>query len=59
MNEPVLKIENLSKTFAVSKNKIQPLNNIDLDIEIGEFTAIMGPSGSGYTTLLNLFGCID
>jgi putative ABC transport system ATP-binding protein len=59
MNEPVLKIENLTKTFTLGKSKIQPLNNLELEVRRGEFTAIMGPSGSGKTTLLNIIGCID
>ncbi len=59
MNEPVLKIENLTKTFTLGKRKIQPLTGLDLEVKRGEFTAIMGPSGSGKTTLLNLIGCID
>jgi len=59
MSETVLKIENLSKTFKLGKNKIQPLTNINIDVKKGEFVAIMGPSGSGKTTLLNLIGCID
>ncbi len=59
MNELVLKIENLTKTFTLGKRKIQPLNGLDLEVKRGEFTAIMGPSGSGKTTLLNLIGCID
>jgi putative ABC transport system ATP-binding protein len=59
MNEPVLKIENLTKTFTLGKRKIQPLTSLNLEVKRGEFTAIMGPSGSGKTTLLNLIGCID
>ncbi len=59
MNEPVLKIEKLTKTFTLGKRKIQPLTSLDLEVKRGEFTAIMGPSGSGKTTLLNLIGCID
>jgi putative ABC transport system ATP-binding protein len=59
MNESVLKIEGLTKTFTLGKRKIQPLNGLDLEVKRGEFTAIMGPSGSGKTTLLNLIGCID
>ena len=59
MNKPVLKIENLTKTYKLGKRDVQPLTNLDLEVEKGEFTAIMGPSGSGKTTLLNIIGCID
>jgi putative ABC transport system ATP-binding protein len=59
MNEPILKIENLTKTYKLGKRNVQPLTNLDLEVEKGEFTAVMGPSGSGKTTLLNIIGCID
>jgi putative ABC transport system ATP-binding protein len=59
MNNPVLKIENVTRTFTLGKQKINPLSNLNLEVQRGEFTAIMGPSGSGKTTLLNLVGCID
>ncbi len=59
MNDPVLKIENLTRIFMLGKRKIKPLNGLNLEVKQGEFTAIMGPSGSGKTTLLNLIGCID
>ncbi len=59
MNDLVLKIENLTKTYKIGKRTVQPLTNLNLEVEKGEFTAIMGPSGSGKTTLLNVVGCID
>ena len=59
MNDLVVKIENLTKTYKIGKRDIQPLTNLNLEVERGEFTAIMGPSGSGKTTLLNVVGCID
>ncbi len=59
MNDLVLKIENLTKIYKLGKREVQPLTNLSLEVEKGEFTAIMGPSGSGKTTLLNVIGCID
>ena len=59
MNDLVLKIENLTKIYKLGKREVQPLTNLSLEVEKGEFTAVMGPSGSGKTTLLNVIGCID
>ena len=52
-------IRNLSKVYERGSQKIEVLHQIDLDIERGDFLALMGPSGSGKTTLLNLIGGLD
>ena len=55
----LVKIQNLSKTYTRGLQKVEVLHGIDLDIESGDFVALMGPSGSGKTTLLNLIGGLD
>jgi putative ABC transport system ATP-binding protein len=59
INQPVLKIENLNKTYMLGKREVNALSELNLIVNKGEFIAIMGPSGSGKTTLLNIIGCID
>jgi len=55
----LISVRNLTKTYQRGPEKIQVLHGIDLDIEKGDFIALMGPSGSGKTTLLNLIGGLD
>jgi putative ABC transport system ATP-binding protein len=52
-------LRNVSKTYTRGVQKVEVLHGIDLDIEAGDFVALMGPSGSGKTTLLNLIGGLD
>src|SRR4030066_604405 len=59
MSEAVLKLENLSKAYALGKRSVQALSNVNTKANKGEFVAIIGPSGSGKTTLLNVLGCLD
>jgi putative ABC transport system ATP-binding protein len=55
----LVEIRNLSKIYERGKQKIEVLHHVQLDIEAGDFMALMGPSGSGKTTLLNLIGGLD
>ena len=57
--EKLIEIRDLSKVYERSKLKIEVLHHIDLDVDEGDFIALMGPSGSGKTTLLNLIGGLD
>jgi putative ABC transport system ATP-binding protein len=55
----LVEIRQLSKVYERGKEKIEVLHHVDLDIQQGDFLALMGPSGSGKTTLLNLIGGLD
>ncbi len=55
----MIEIRGLSKVYTRGKQKVEALQSVDLDIEQGDFVALMGPSGSGKTTLLNLIGGLD
>jgi putative ABC transport system ATP-binding protein len=59
MNDDVIRIEGLTKTYSSGTNEVHALRGIDLTIGRGELVAIMGTSGSGKSTLMNLLGCLD
>ena len=55
----LIKMKNITKEYTVGGTTLKELDNINVDIEKGEFVAIVGQSGSGKSTLMNILGCLD
>ena len=55
----ILKMTNICKDYMQGKEPVRVLKNVNLEVQQGDYIAIMGPSGSGKSTLMNIIGCLD
>ncbi len=59
MANNVIRLENITKTYIVGETEVRALRGVTYEIKEGEFLAIMGASGSGKSTMMNIIGCLD
>ena len=57
--QPIIQLRGITRIYGHGASEVRALDGIDLDIQRGEFVAIMGPSGSGKSTAMNVIGCLD
>ena len=59
MSAPVIRLDEVRKTYATGVISVEALRGVDVTIRAGEYVAIIGPSGSGKSTLMHILGCLD
>ena len=59
ISRPLIRLRGITKTFGQGQAAFQALKGVDLDIAAGDFVAVMGASGSGKSTTMNILGCLD
>ena len=59
MNDTLIKVEDLCKIYNPGGNEVRALDHVSLEIKKGELVAIIGQSGSGKSTFMNMLGCLD
>ena len=59
MSTPVARLKNVSKIYGIGKLQVKALDQLDLEVNKGDYLAVMGASGSGKSTAMNILGCLD